>query len=98
MGIVETIMHDYFMSSFNGIYYISLSFFLIIFVYAYRNQLYVDEKNYLLEMIEHHSMALLTSQEMLDKNPRDKVKRLAEFIMNTQDREIKYMRQIMDEL
>ena len=37
-------------------------------------------------MIEHHSMALLTSEVILQKNTSENVKRLAENIIQTQEK------------
>lgn len=94
MGILEVAMHDIYMNSLSIIYYFSLVFALIIFVYLYRNQSYIYDKDYLNEMIEHHSMALLTSEEILQKTGSDRVKRLAENIITTQQKEIEYMEQL----
>ena len=94
MGLLEVAMYDYHMSSLSVPYYLSLIFSLIIFVYLYRNQFYINDKDYLNEMIEHHSMALLTSEEILQKTGSERVKRLAENIIETQQKEIEYMGQL----
>jgi uncharacterized protein (DUF305 family) len=46
-------------------------------------------------MIEHHSMALLTSEEILQKTHSERVKKLAENIIVTQEKEIEYMRKLI---
>ncbi len=101
MGLVEVGMHDYHMfmhqSRFSVPYYLSLGFALAVFVYLYRNQMYITDKEYLNEMIEHHSMALLTSDEILQKTQSDRVRKLAENIASTQEAEIKYMKQLTKE-
>jgi len=94
MGLLEVGMHDYYMASFSTIFYLALSFVLIIFVHLYRNQVYIEDKDSLNEMIEHHSMALLTSEEILQKTNSERVKRLAENIIATQRKEIDYMNQL----
>ena len=94
MGLLEVGMHDFYMNSLSIIYYFALIFALVIFVYLYRNQLYIYDKDYLNEMIEHHSMALLTSEEILQKTGSERVKRLAENIISTQEKEIEYMEQL----
>jgi Ca2+/Na+ antiporter len=96
MGIMEVLMFDIHMKTISGIYYLSLFFVLVIFVYLYRNQIYIDDKEYLNEMIEHHSMALLTSEEILQKTNSERVKKLAENIISTQEKEIDYMRQLIN--
>lgn len=96
MGLLEVGMYDYHMSSISVSYYLSLGFVLIIFLHLYRTQTYIYDKDYLNEMIEHHSMALLTSEEILQKTNSERVKRLAENIISTQQAEIKYMTQLAD--
>ena len=95
MGFIEVGMHDYYMQHFSLPYYLSLGFGLAIFVYLYRNQMYIYDRDYLNEMIEHHSMALLTSGEILQKTQSERVRKLAENIVSTQEAEIKYMKQLV---
>jgi len=95
MGLVEVIMLDMHSGLISIQYYLGLGFALIIFLYVYRNQMYIDDKEYLKEMIEHHSMALLTSEEILQKTRSERVKKLAETIISTQEEEIKYMQQLI---
>ena len=94
MGLLEVSMYDFHMNSLSVPYYLSLIFSLIIFVYLYRNQFYINDKDYLNEMIEHHSMALLTSEEILQKTSSERVKRFAENIIEIQQKEIEYMGQL----
>ena len=96
MGILEVLMYDNHMNTISVYYYLSLFFVLVTFIYLYRNQIYIDDKDYLNEMIEHHSMALLTSEEILQKTNSEKVKKLAENIISTQEKEIEYMRQLIN--
>jgi hypothetical protein len=99
MGLLEICMYDYHMYQMNSAisapYYLALLFSLFIFLYLYQNQIYIDDEDYLREMIEHHSMALLTSEEILQKTQSDRVKKLAENIVSTQNAEINYMKQML---
>ena len=96
MGLTEVLMFDIHMRTISIQYYLGLIFLLVVFVYLYRNQVYIEDKDYLEEMIEHHSMALLTSEEILQKTQSERVKKLAENIISTQEKEIAYMRQLVD--
>ena len=96
MGLLEVAMYDYHMSSISIFYYLFLGLILAIFVYLYRTQSYIYDKDYLNEMIEHHSMALLTSEEILEKTSSERVKRLAENIISTQQAEIEYMSRLLN--
>ena len=92
MGLLEVLMYDNHMNTLSVYYYLSLFFVLVTFIYLYRNQIYIEDKDYLNEMIEHHSMALLTSEEILQKTNSERVKKLAENIISTQEKEIEYMK------
>jgi uncharacterized protein YacL len=98
MGILEVFMHSVMTVSMSKIpfwyYYIPLFSSLVLFLWLYKNQVGVDDANYLNEMIEHHSMALLTSKEILKKTTNPQVKELAEKIIKTQIAEIQQMKNI----
>jgi hypothetical protein len=97
MGFVEVFMFDFHMyGHFVSLsYYLSLSLALFVFLYLYRKQMYIYDEEYLKEMIEHHSMALLTSEEILQKTNSERVKKLAENIVSAQEAEINYMKQLL---
>jgi hypothetical protein len=95
MGLLEVFMFDIYMRIISLYYYLILFFILSIFIYLYRNQIYIEDKDYLKEMIEHHSMAVLTSEEILQKTQSERIKQLAETILTTQKKEIEYMRQLI---
>ena len=67
----------------------------LLFIYLYRIQFGVDEKNYIREMVEHHSMALLTSKNILEKTKNPAVINLATKIVLTQEQEIADMRYLL---
>ena len=67
MGLLEVLMYDNHLRVISVYYYLFLGFLLVIFIYLYRNQINIEDKDYLNEMIEHHSMAILTSEEILQK-------------------------------
>jgi len=95
MGLLEVLMYDNHLRVISVYYYLFLGFLLVIFIYLYRNQIYIDDKDFLKEMIEHHSMAVLTSDEILQKTQSERIKKLAETILTTQEKEIEYMRQLI---
>lgn len=73
----------------------SITLLIIFFIYLYRIQFGVDDKNYIREMIEHHSMALLTSKNILEKTKNQAVNNLATKILLTQEKEIEDMRYVL---
>lgn len=70
-------------------------FGLHIFYFAIKYQFMVDEENYLRDMIEHHSMALRTSKQLLEKSINRETKQLALTILETQQKEIQQMQKML---
>ena len=95
MGLVEVVMYDAMMSKFSLSYYIPLGILLVGFFFLYKKQIFIGDEQYLKEMIEHHSMALVTSREILEKTSNYRVKKLASDIYNNQTQEIQYMKQLL---
>ena len=98
MIILETMMHDHQYDVFSTNTYICLIFFVLVFIYLYRNQVAVNDKQYLEGMIEHHSMALLTSKEIVKKTNNYNVARISKHIIQKQEDEIREMRTILEHI
>jgi hypothetical protein len=96
MILLEVMMHDH------QYHVLSLNLYAIIFaglalfIYLYRKQVAINDKQYLEGMIEHHSMALLTSEEILKKTDNYNVSKLAKNIIQTQKDEIKIMMDLVN--
>jgi len=95
MVLLELMMHDhqYHVLSLN--LYAILIAGLVLFIYLYRRQIAVKDKQYLAEMIEHHSMGILTSEEILKKTDNYDVAKLAKNIIQTQKDEIRIMSELL---
>ena len=89
---------------FMGIYYIDAKILLFgilftgLMIYCIRNQLFIDESEYINGMIPHHSMAVLMSKELLKKALNkdiylsNDIKTLSKHIVDTQNNEINFMK------
>ena len=95
MGVVEVIMYDMRYNMMSVKYYVSLFVASAVCVYLYRYQIGINDKQYLEEMIEHHSMALLTSERIVKKTENYDVAALSKIILQTQTDEIIKMRDIL---
>jgi hypothetical protein len=95
MVLIEVMMHDhqYHVLSVNS--YAILFALLGLFTYLYRNQIAIDDKQYLEGMIEHHSMALFQSEEILKKTDDYNIAKLAKNIIQTQTDELKFMTDLL---
>ena len=91
MGTLDVIMFDqrYQVIS-NNLYMLFISL-IGLFTYLYRKQIAVNNKQYLEGMIEHHSMSIFTSEEILKKTNDYHIAKLAKNIIQTQNDEIKMM-------
>ena len=98
MGVVEVIMYDMRYNVMSVKYYVSLLIMSAVCVYLYRHQIGINDKQYLEEMIEHHSMALLTSERIVEKTENYDVAALSKNILQTQTDEINKMRDILSKL
>jgi hypothetical protein len=98
MGVVEVIMYDMRYNVTSVKYYIALFAASAVCVYLYRYQIGITDKQYLEEMIQHHSMALLTSVRIVKKTENYDVAALSKTILQQQTDEINKMRDILSKL
>ena len=62
-----------------------------------RDQIFVDDDQWLRRMISHHSTALTTSHKIKNTTQNAELKKLAEDIIDTQEREINQMKRMLKE-
>jgi len=67
----------------------------IITTFIIRSQIFVNDNQWLRRMISHHSTALTTSHKIKNKTQNPELKQLAEDIINTQEKEILQMKQLL---
>lgn len=96
MVLLEVGMHDHQYGTMSWTYIIPTVLTIALFVYLYRTQKGVTDRQYLQGMIEHHSMALLPSQEILEKSNNYDVTKLAKNIIQTQKDEIAEMQRLLN--
>ena len=98
MMVIEIMMHDHQYDVFSMKYYMIIGCLLGLFIYLYITQKYITDKEYVKEMVEHHSMALLTSNKILEKTDNYNVSKLAKNIIQKQEDEIRDMKSILTDL
>ena len=98
MILLEVMMHDHQYSVFSLHFYVGIVAALAIFIYLYRKQVAIKDKQYLEGMIEHHSMALLTSEVILKKTDNYDIAKLAKNIIQTQTDELRTMRELVGKM
>lgn len=95
MVLVEVAMHDHQYSTISAYTYLWITALLVLNIYLYRKQIAVNDKQYLEGMIEHHSMALLTSEQIVEKTDDFNVAKIAKNIIQTQTDEIREMKDLL---
>ena len=95
MVLIEVMMHDHQYHTLSINWYAILFSLLAIFTYLYRKQIAINDKQYLEGMIEHHSMALFMSDEILKKTDNYDVAKLAKNIIQTQNDELQFMTDLL---
>ena len=96
MCILELLMFYNHLGKFNNIKLLALFIILSsIFAFMLRTQFLVGDEDWLKRMISHHSTALTTSHKISCKTTNKKVKKLATDIIETQEREIKLMKNLL---
>jgi hypothetical protein len=98
MILLEVMMHDHQYNVFSIHFYAGILVALAIFAYLYRKQVAIKDKQYLEGMIEHHSMALLTSEEILQKTDNYDIAKLAKNIIQTQTDELRTMKELVNKM
>ena len=68
----------------------------LIFIVLIRQQLLISDKEFLRSMTEHHDMALLMSERIVQKTTDPELKAFAQNIIRTQQSEINYMKQKLE--
>jgi hypothetical protein len=96
--LLEILMRSYHYESFNAKYFAFFFILFVFFIYLHKKQYMIKEKEYLKEMIEHHSMALLTSEQILEKTNDYEVTKLAKNIIQVQKDEIDIMKSLLTKM
>lgn len=88
------IIHYLSMGHFNNKIFIAGICLSIFSVYLLRNQIFINDNQWLRRMISHHSTALTTTHKIIKKSNNPTIIELSNDIINTQEKEITLMKSI----
>lgn len=77
------------------VFCIGLMLSIFVSIVFLRHQFMVDDNQWLKRMISHHSTALTTSEKIRERSKNKQVIKLADEIIDTQEREIKQMKNLI---
>ena len=90
------IVHYLSMGHFNmPVFFVGIILSIGVSILLLRQQLLVDDKQWLRRMISHHSTALTTSHKIYNKTNNPELKKLAKEIIDTQEKEIQLMKSML---
>ena len=95
MVLIEVGMHDMQYGSISTTKYGIIIALLSLFIYLYRKQIAIKDEEYVKGMIEHHSMAIFMSEEILQKTDNYHIAKLAKNIIQKQNDEIREMKELV---
>ena len=77
MGILEVMIYDSYKNVVSVFFYLFLALTLYLFIYLFKQQIGIDDVDYLKQMMESHSREMLLSQMAAEKTTNIQVKRIA---------------------
>ena len=95
---LEIMLHDYQYNVISTNYYIMIILLFALLIYLYRNQIFIDDKQYFQSMTEHLSICILRSKEILKKTDNYEVSKVAKNMLQTQTDDIREMNEIAKKL
>ena len=92
------IVHYLYMGHLNiTIFFTGIFLSLFVSIFILRKQLMVNDEQWLKRMISHHSTALTTSHKIYNRTENVELKNLAKDIIETQEKEIKLMKSMIND-
>lgn len=98
MVTVEVMSKDYYYGNLSVRWYIGLLVLNAIVIYMYKNQTAINDVQYLQEMIEQNSVAMLPTKQIIEKSNNFNVVKLAKVKLYQQEDEMRTMREVMNNI
>lgn len=96
-GILEVMIYDAYKSTVSLFFYIVLCLSLYLVIYFFRNSWWIDDTDYLKQMMESHSREMLLSQMVLKKTENLQVRTVATNAVNRRKRDMDVIAKILDD-
>jgi hypothetical protein len=98
MGLLEVIVFDAYHNSFSLYYYIALGLLFYLSAYAYRSQLYINESDYMLQMIESANKDVLLSNNILESTKNVNVQTVASNVLHRRIKDRDVMQKLLADI
>lgn len=97
MGILEVMIYDSYKNVVSVFFYLFLALTLYLFIYLFKQQIGIDDVDYLKQMMESHSREMLLSQMAANKTTNIQVKRIANGVIERRKRDIDVIDKLLDD-
>jgi hypothetical protein len=97
MGILEVMIHDTYKSVVSLFYYVVLGFSLYLFIYFFKNSWWINDADYLKQMLESHSREMLLSQKAIKNTENTHVQSIATNVVNRRKKDMDVIAKMLDD-
>ena len=97
MGILEVMIYDSYKSVVSLFYYLVLGLSLYLCIYFFRNSWWIDDTDYLKQMLESHSREMILSQMAIKKTENTHVQTIATNVVNRRKKDMDVIAKMLDD-
>ena len=97
MGILEVMIYDTYKSAVSLFYYVVLGLSLYLFIYFFRNSWWINDADYLKQMLESHSREMVLSQMLIKKTENIHVQTIATNIVQRRKKDMDVLAKMLDD-
>jgi hypothetical protein len=97
MGILEVMIYDTYKNTISLFYYLILGVSLYLFIYFFKNLWWINDTDYLKQMLESHSREMVLSQMLVKKTENTHVQTIATNIIHRRKRDMDVIVKMLDD-
>jgi len=97
MGILEVMIYDSYKSTVSLFFYLVLGFSLYLVIYFFKNSWWINDADYMKQMMESHSREMLLSQMVLKKTENIHVRTVATNVVNRRKKDMDVLAKMLDD-
>jgi hypothetical protein len=97
MCILEVFIYDWYKNETSLFYYISFVLVAYLFSYLFKNQVGIDDQDYLKQMLEAHSKDLLISKQALLNTKSQSIQTVATNYINRRNKDVDVVKKLIND-
>ena len=97
MGILEVMIYDTYKSTVSLFFYLVLCLSLYMMIYFFRNSWWINDADYMKQMLESHSKEMVLSQMVLKKTENIHVRTIASNVVNRRKKDMDVLAKMLDD-